>query len=288
MHLTFVIPPVGKVGGAATGRRGTRAHHHRLHQRRVVAPPDHGRAPPQGGERRRLAAARARLRQRRAQGQRHRLGLHAVLRRQPQHEQRRVSRRRLRLRLRRVRALHGHDLEQRRLHYRPDLYDGVLAHEIGHIFGALDEYAPPARGYPSTGNLYSGYLWVRNETPSQGGTTNDVCIMRGGRRGHRRLQGRAVRRATVTSAASARRPPARSAGATRLATASPTWSTPRRPSRFSQPTLDGVTATVAGVALENPCPPGHNAKGRAFAKGISMFVPHDVRLQRRRWRLDRR
>ena len=33
-------------------------------------------------------------------------------------------------------------------------------------------------------------------------------------------------------------------------------------------------ATVSGVATEHPWPPGHNAKGRAFAKGISIFVPH--------------
>ena len=35
------------------------------------------------------------------------------------------------------------------------------------------------------------------------------------------------------------------------------------------------TLTVAGSAREVAWPPGHNAKGRAFAKGISIFVPHD-------------
>ncbi len=64
--------------------------------------------------------------------------------------------------------------------YGPANFDGVLAHEMGHVFGALDEYAPPTTGYPSTGDLYSGYLWVKNRNAVQGGTTNDVCIMRGG------------------------------------------------------------------------------------------------------------
>ena len=41
-------------------------------------------------------------------------------------------------------------------------FDAVLAHEMGHVFGALDEYEPPAPGYPSTGDLTSGYLGVRN------------------------------------------------------------------------------------------------------------------------------
>ena len=31
-------------------------------------------------------------------------------------------------------------------------FDAVLAHEMGHVFGALDEYRPPAAGYPSTGD----------------------------------------------------------------------------------------------------------------------------------------
>jgi hypothetical protein len=39
---------------------------------------------------------------------------------------------------------------------------------------------------------------------------------------------------------------------------------------------DGTTVTVAGTARENAWPPGHNAKGRAFSRGISIFVPHDL------------
>ena len=50
---------------------------------------------------------------------------------------------------------------------------------MGHEFGALDEYAPPAAGYPSTGDLTSGYLGVRNGNADQGGSTHYDCIMRG-------------------------------------------------------------------------------------------------------------
>ena len=48
-------------------------------------------------------------------------------------------------------------------------FDAVLAHEMGHVFGALDEYEPPAPGYPSTGDLTSGYLGVRNSNAVSGG-----------------------------------------------------------------------------------------------------------------------
>ena len=48
-------------------------------------------------------------------------------------------------------------------------FDAVLAHEMGHVFGALDEYEPPVRGYPSTGDLTSGYLGVRNGNAVRGG-----------------------------------------------------------------------------------------------------------------------
>jgi len=63
--------------------------------------------------------------------------------------------------------------------YGFDSFDAVLAHEMGHVFGALDEYAPPSAGYPSTGDLTSGYLGVRNRNAVRGGTTNYPCIMRG-------------------------------------------------------------------------------------------------------------
>jgi len=46
------------------------------------------------------------------------------------------------------------------------------------VFGALDEY-DAADGYPSTGDLTSGYLGVRNSNAVRGGTTDLPCIMRG-------------------------------------------------------------------------------------------------------------
>ncbi len=58
-------------------------------------------------------------------------------------------------------------------------FDAVLAHEMGHVFGALDEYEPPAPGYPSTGDLRSGYLGVLNGNAVSGGSTDLPCIMRG-------------------------------------------------------------------------------------------------------------
>jgi hypothetical protein len=58
-------------------------------------------------------------------------------------------------------------------------FGAVLAHEMGHIFGALDEYEPPVAGYPSTGDLRSGYLGVLNGNADQGGKTHYDCIMRG-------------------------------------------------------------------------------------------------------------
>ena len=63
--------------------------------------------------------------------------------------------------------------------YRFRHFDAVLAHEMGHVFGALDEYAPPRPGYPSTGDLTAGYLGVRNRNAVKGGTTDLPCIMRG-------------------------------------------------------------------------------------------------------------
>jgi hypothetical protein len=63
--------------------------------------------------------------------------------------------------------------------YRFAHFDAVLAHEMGHVFGALDEYAPPSPGYPSTGDLTAGYLGVRNRNAVRGGTTDFLCLMRG-------------------------------------------------------------------------------------------------------------
>jgi hypothetical protein len=157
--------------------------------------------------------------------------------------------------------------------YGPDLYDGVLAHEIGHVFGALDEYAPSAAGYPSTGDLYSGYLWVRNANAVQGGTTNDACIMRGGNEGIQAYQGGTPTGEVATDGICPSTAGQIGWRATRNGIPDVIDTAPTVTLR--QPIVVGSTATVAGVVSENPWPPGHNAQGHAFVGGISIFVPHN-------------
>ena len=156
--------------------------------------------------------------------------------------------------------------------YTPANFDGVIAHEIGHEFGALDEYKPTAPGYPSTGSFYSGYLWVQNSNAVQGGTTNDPCIMRGGQAGLDAYHD------------SSTLPDGGICAATRgqvgwvLARNGIPKVVDTKPTITLQPPVsaDGATATVAGVAREVAWPPGHNAKGRAFSRGISIFRPDDL------------
>ncbi len=158
--------------------------------------------------------------------------------------------------------------------YGPADYGAVLAHEIGHVFGALDEYAAET-GYPSTGSDYSGYLWVRNRNAVKGGTTNDVCIMRGGSEGVAAFFGQAYGNdqqvgGICPSTAGQVGWRVTRAGLPDVVDTTPTVT-------VAPPTsTDGSTATVGGRARENAWPPGHNAKGRAFARGISIFVPHDL------------
>ncbi|NPV09582.1 MAG: hypothetical protein HPY83_16685 [Anaerolineae bacterium] len=60
--------------------------------------------------------------------------------------------------------------------YGPEHMAAVVAHEMGHLFGALDEYA--AANVPATAQ--SGYLGVENGNAEVGGVTDMGCIMRGG------------------------------------------------------------------------------------------------------------
>ncbi len=161
--------------------------------------------------------------------------------------------------------------------YGPGNFDGVLAHEIGHVFGALDEYAPPAPGYPSTGDLYSGYLWVRNRNAVTGGTTNLMCIMRGGSAGLKAYLGLLNAKSKPYGGIC---PSTRGQigwrdsnknGIPDVVDTTPTVKLGRATTAPS-----ARTVTVTGVASENPWPPGHNAQGHAFTTGISIFVPHDV------------
>jgi hypothetical protein len=162
--------------------------------------------------------------------------------------------------------------------FTPAHFDAVIAHEIGHVFGALDEYNA---GSSSTGRRFSGYLWVRNRNAVVGGTTHDVCLMRGGQEGLDAYQGKDY-------------PPLPSDtlvdGGICPSTAGQIGWLPASdgipevvdtvPAIALKPPVSAATAstlTVAGSAREVAWPPGHNAQGRAFAKGISIFVPHDLR-----------
>jgi hypothetical protein len=158
--------------------------------------------------------------------------------------------------------------------YTPGNFDGVLAHEIGHEFGALDEYKAPA-GYPSAGTLFSGYLWVKNANAVQGGKTHDVCIMRGGDEGLKAYQGATTYGSDVGDGTGIC-PSTRGQIGWRVTPPNtlPDVVDTTPTVKLQQPALDGTSATVSGVATEHPWAPGHNAKGRAFAKGISIFVPH--------------
>jgi hypothetical protein len=163
--------------------------------------------------------------------------------------------------------------------YTPANFDGVLAHEIGHVFGALDEYAAPA-GYPSSGGLYSGYLWVRNSNAVQGGTTHDVCIMRGGAEGLAAYKGTDYPPTPLDKLVDGGIcPSTRGQIGWRV---TPPNTLPdvvdTKPTLVVKPPVstDASTVTIAGSARENAWPPGHKAKGRAFARGISILVPHDV------------
>lgn len=60
--------------------------------------------------------------------------------------------------------------------YGPENLRAVLAHEVGHIFGALDEYA--GANVPAT--AIGGYLGVPNGNSQIGGVINVDSIMRGG------------------------------------------------------------------------------------------------------------
>ena len=65
--------------------------------------------------------------------------------------------------------------------YHFNNFDAVLAHEMGHVFGALDEYAPPAPGYPSTGDsvgLSRGAQPQRGERGNHGPAVHHARLQR--------------------------------------------------------------------------------------------------------------
>lgn len=149
-------------------------------------------------------------------------------------------------------------------------FDAVLAHEMGHVFGALDEYRPPRQGYPSTGDLASGYLGVRNRNAEEGGTTDLPCIMRGSQ-------------STIDAFAFGDLCPS-TLGQTGLrdndADSHPNV-VDTRP-RFDTVTtmaVSGGALTVTGMVREHPWPHGTSSIGIPFRHNISVFVPHDLQFR---------
>jgi hypothetical protein len=149
-------------------------------------------------------------------------------------------------------------------------FDAVLAHEMGHVFGALDEYAPPRPGYPSTGDLTSGYLGVRNRNAVKRGTTDLPCLMRGSQD-------------TLDAFVEGELCPS-SVGQTGLrdgdADARPNVVDTRPWFAAAAPVFaaNGVV-TMTGSVREQPWPRGTSSVGIPFRHDISIFVPHDLRFR---------
>ena len=147
-------------------------------------------------------------------------------------------------------------------------FDAVLAHEMGHVFGALDEYKPPTQGYPSTGDLRSGYLGVRNSNAVSGGTTDLPCIMRGSNGTLNAFDSGAL--CPSTTGQTGLRD---SDGDSRpdVVDTSPGFST-----RLESTSGTTGAVTLRGVVAERPRHRGRISGGVYFRHDLSIKVPHDV------------
>jgi hypothetical protein len=151
-------------------------------------------------------------------------------------------------------------------------FDAVLAHEMGHVFGALDEYAPPASGYPSTGNLRSGYLGVLNGNAVSGGNGGArACIMLGSNSTLNAFAGGDLCRWTV--------------GQTGLrdsdADTRPDVVDTRPAFSTRLESTNGTTGavTLGGTVTERPRKRGRISTGVYFRHDISIKVPHAARYR---------
>jgi hypothetical protein len=149
-------------------------------------------------------------------------------------------------------------------------FDAVLAHEMGHVFGALDEYRPPRPGYPSTGDLTAGYLGVRNRNATQGGTTDLPCIMRGSQASldaflYGELCPSTVGQTGLRDSDADTRPNV----------------VDTRPSFGPVVTIPapGGGLIMTGSVREQPCPRGTSSIGIPFRHNVSIFVPHDLKFR---------
>ena len=151
-------------------------------------------------------------------------------------------------------------------------FDAVLAHEMGHVFGALDEYEPPAPGYPSTG---------RPDAPATSACATATPVS--GRHDrptvhHARLQRDAEAFAPGSSAAS-------TIGQTGLRDSDadtrpdvvdtrPVFTTGLE----STDETDGAV-TLRGAVAERPRHRGRISAGVYFRHDLSIKVPHDVQYR---------
>ncbi len=149
-------------------------------------------------------------------------------------------------------------------------FDAVIAHEMGHVFGALDEYSPPSPGYPSTGDLTSGYLGVRNRNAVRGGTTDLPCIMRGSNGTLGAFAAGAVCPSTIGQTGLRD-----SDGDSRpdVVDTRPGFST-----RLESTAASGAV-TLRGTVAERPRRRGRISSGVYFRHDLSIKVPHDARYR---------
>jgi hypothetical protein len=142
---------------------------------------------------------------------------------------------------------------------------------MGHVFGALDEYYMPASsGYPSGGDLHSGYLWVRNANAELTGTTDYPCIMRGG---DTALTAYRNGELCPSSRGQVGWRDADHDGIPNVVDTLPSFTLP-------QPAVaDDGTLSAAGTVRENPWPRGGKPPLQAFTHDISIYVPHDVQFR---------
>jgi hypothetical protein len=149
-------------------------------------------------------------------------------------------------------------------------FEAVLAHEMGHVFGALDEYVPPRSGYPSTGDLTSGYLGVRNRNAVKGGSTDLLCLMRGSQE-------------TLDAFVTGDLCPS-TAGQTGLRDRDgddrpDVVDTRPRFEAVRATSADGGVFSVTGTVREQPWPRGAAGYGIPFRHDISIFVPHTLQFR---------
>jgi len=150
-------------------------------------------------------------------------------------------------------------------------FDAVLAHEMGHVFGALDEYAPPAPRYPSTGDLTSGYLGVRNGNAVVGGNGGaQPCIMLGSNGTLAAFRDGDLCRWTLGQTGLRD-----SDGDTRPDVVD---TRPALATRLESTAASGAV-TLRGTVVEQPRKRGRISGGVYFRRDLSILVPHDAQYR---------